>query len=198
MHKVSRTVTALLVAFLPVTLTACGGDDDSSAALSSDSASATPGAWPPPGRAAPLDYPVRGQDFTVWMPGKPTLQPWRSDGELLLFKDGSSTYYAGQFPRGSSDRLDVKGVVQATARAVKGRIVSQQSVTVLGQPGREARFVYTKKGKTFTSFFRLISTPQRVFVLQFMTPGENVKVPPAEYRSFVDSFRLRPGIDIPA
>jgi hypothetical protein len=132
------------------------------------------------------------------MPGKPSSQSYDEaadkgpvkSGEIFILQHGSGAYYAGQFPRTQGDGFSLEAGVAASAKAVQGRIVSQRPVTVLGHAGRDAQVVYTEKGDSITSFSRMISTPRRVFFLQYIAFGDHFTAPPAEFRFFLDSFRL--------
>lgn len=132
------------------------------------------------------------------MPDEPTSEPYDASdksgdsahGELLLLQHGSGAYYVGQFPSGRGDRYDLRAAVEAGAAGVKGRIIRQRPVTVLGQPGRDAQIVYTEDGEVITSFSRYVLTPGRVFFLQYITFGDQFTSPPGEFRLFAESFRL--------
>ena len=87
---------------------------------------------------------------------------------------------------------DLAGAVQGAASSVEGTLKDTAQTRYQGFPARDARITNAadQNGNKGTVFARVILAKGRVFQLQFVTGGADVKSPPAAYTRFVSSLKI--------
>ncbi|HVF77232.1 MAG TPA: hypothetical protein VNA28_02955 [Solirubrobacteraceae bacterium] len=142
---------------------------------------------------------LNGEGFTVSMPGEPkrsTQTVQTAAGPVLLTayvteggEEGFSMSVA-QIP--SSVKGDLDGAVQGAASNVKGTARDTKKTTYQGFPARDTRIVNAQdaNGNKGTVFARVILAKSKLFQLQFVQEGADVKDPPAAYPAFLASLKI--------
>jgi hypothetical protein len=142
---------------------------------------------------------LKGDGFTVQMPGKPKRQVITAQTAAgpvpitaYLTEGGEEGFSMSvlKVPKGVKGNLE--GAVQGAASSVKGRLSDSARTTYQGFATRDARITNAadQNGNKGTVFARVILANGRIFQLQFVTGGANVKSPPAAYTSFVSSLKI--------
>ena len=174
----------LLVAIaglLATSLVACGGEEDGDAA--SRQAVRT----------------LKGEGFSVRMPGSPKRQvitARTAAGPVpitaYITEGGEEGFSMSVLTVPKGVRGDLDGAVQGAAASVKGKLRTTTKIRHQGFPGRDARIADAAdaNGNKGTVFARVILAKGRVFQLQYVTGGADVKAAPAAYRSFVSSLKI--------
>jgi hypothetical protein len=172
---------AALAALAATGLVACGGGADDDAAGGQ--------------RVNTLD----GDGFSVEMPGSPKRQvitARTAAGPVPItayISEGGEEGFSMSvltLPKGVAGDLD--GAVKGAATSVEGRLRDSTQTRYQGFPARDARIgdAADENGNKGTVFARVILAKRRLFQLQFVTGGADVKSPPAAYRSFVSSLKI--------
>jgi hypothetical protein len=139
---------------------------------------------------------LKGDGFTVSMPGKPkrseqsvpTLKgtvkaiSYTSDSKDKAFSIGYT-----ELPKGI--RGDLHGAIAGGAANVGGIVHDERTTTYQGYKARDARITGAAKNKG-TLFVRAILTDDRLYVLQFIGSGNDLKTPPAAYDEIVGSLKI--------
>ena len=181
MRTLRAPVLVALAAMAATAPVACGGGADDDAASKQ--------------RVSTLD----GDGFSVKMPGSPKRQvitartaagrvpitAYISEGDDEGFSMSVLT-----LPKGVEGDLD--GAVKGAADSVEGRLKDSTKTRYQGFPARDARIgdAADKDGNKGTVFARVILAKRRLFQLQYVPGGADVKSPPAAYRSFVASLKI--------
>lgn len=142
---------------------------------------------------------LKGDGFTVVMPGKPkreTITAQTAGGPVPItayITEGGSEGFSMSVltvPKGVKGDLD--GAVRGAASSVGGRLQDATKVTFQGFPARDARITGAEdsKGNKGTVFARVILARGRVFQLQYVTGGADVRSPPQQYTTFVSSLKI--------
>lgn len=170
-----------LAAMAATALAACGGGADDDAASEQ--------------RVSTLD----GDGFSVEMPGTPKRQvitartaagPVPITAYISEGNDEGFSMSVLTLPKGVAGDLD--GAVKGAADSVEGRLKDSRKTRYQGFPARDARIgdAADQNGNKGTVFARVILAQRRLFQLQYVTGGADVKSPPAAYRSFVSSLKI--------
>ncbi|HEV2775064.1 MAG TPA: hypothetical protein VGV90_05695 [Solirubrobacteraceae bacterium] len=176
-----RGLLLVALAALAAAFAACGGDADD------DSAGEK--------RVNTLD----GDGFTVAMPGSPKRQAitaQTSAGPVpitaYITQGGEEGFSMSVLTVPEGVKGDLAGAVEGAAASVKGRLKDSRTTRYQGFPARDARITNAadENGNEGTVFARVILAKGRVFQLQYVTGGADVKSPPAAYRSFVSSLKI--------
>lgn len=180
--RILRALLLLALTALAATaLGACGGGSDDDAAGEQ--------------RIKTLD----GDGFSVEMPGTPKRQvitARTAAGPVPItayISEGGEEGFSMSvltLPKGVKGDLD--GAVKGAADSVEGRLKANTQTRFQGFPARNARIgdAADENGNKGTVFARVILAKRRLFQLQYVTGGADVKSPPAAYRSFVASLKI--------
>ena len=172
----------LLVALAGTALLACGGDADDGAAA---------------GRQAVKT--LTGDGFSVRMPGSPKRQvitARTAAGPVpitaYITEGGEEGFSMSVLTVPDGVRGDLDGAVRGAAASVRGTLRTTTKIRHQGFPGRDARIAGAAdaNGNKGTVFARVILAKGRVFQLQYVTDGADVKAAPAAYRRFVASLKI--------
>jgi hypothetical protein len=145
---------------------------------------------------------VRGDGFTVEMPGKP--QRERSpvstgagtvQASVLAVKNHDEAFLVSASPLPPGANVDLKEIIYVGAATVGGLALHVTATTYQGYPTRDARVPdVAARGGESTVFFRAILVKkggQRfVYRMQYVHNGANAQ-PTALYRRFLASLRFR-------
>ena len=180
--RIPRLLLVALVALLGTALAACGGGEDGG-----DSAT----------RQAVRT--LEGEGFSVRMPGSPKRQvitARTAAGPVpitaYIAEGGEDGFSMSVLTVPEGVRGDLDGAVRGAAASVKGKLRTSTKIRHQGFPGRDARIAVAAdaNGNKGTVFARVILAKGRVFQLQYVTGGADVRVAPAAYRSFVSSLKI--------
>ncbi len=180
MRFLQRVLVVAIATLLGGAIVACG-DDKTGAASKKPAAT------------------LNGEGFSVRMPGRPKRQvitAQTSAGPVpitaYLSEGGEEGFSMSvlKVPKGVEGNLD--GAVRGAASSVRGKLSSSAKTTHQGFPARDARITNAadQNGNKGTVFARVILAKGRIFQLQFVTGGADVKSPPAAYTSFVSSLKI--------
>ena len=142
---------------------------------------------------------LNGEGFTVNMPGDPkrstqTVQTAAGPVRLTAYvTEGGSEGFSMSVARlPSTVRGDLDGAVRGAATNVKGTPKDTVKTTYQGFPARDTRITNAqdKDGNKGTVFARVILAKGRLFQLQFIQEGGDVKKPPATYPAFLASLKI--------
>lgn len=142
---------------------------------------------------------LKGDGFTVNMPGEPkrsTQTVRTAAGPVLLtayVTEGGEEGFSMSVARiPSSVDGDLDGAVRGAAANVKGTAKDTRKTSYQGFPARDTRITNAQdhNGKKGTVFARVILAKGRLFQLQFVQAGADVKTPPAAYTDFVASLKI--------
>ena len=177
MRPVQRLLLVAVGALTAIVLVACGGEK------ASDKKADT----------------LAGEGFTVEMPGDPkrsTQTVQTAAGPVLLTAyvteagDEGFSMSVAKIP--STVRGDLDGAVRGAASNVKGTPKDTKRTTYQGFPARDTRIIdaHDENGRKGTVFARVILAKGRLFQLQFVQEGGDVKRPPAAYGAFLASLKI--------
>ena len=175
MHTLTKLSLAGLTLLAALVLVACGGGG---------------------GEASKNLDTLKGDGFTVSMPGKPK----RSEQSVPTAK---GTVKAVSYTSDSKDKAfsigytelptgvtgDLHGAIAGGAANVGGTVKDEKEVTYQGFKGRDARITNAAQNKG-TLFVRAILAKGRLYVLQFIGEGKDLKTPPAQYNEIVNSLKI--------
>jgi hypothetical protein len=143
---------------------------------------------------------VDGEGFTVQMPGSPSHDTQTTQSavgpipiHLYTLSQGYEGYMAGysQYPEtlfNLSQPEDVfNGAQNGVINNIKGEVVSQRSITMNGNPGREVIGTSSSANLGFT--MRLYIVKPKMFMLFYTQYGADKPVT-ADGKKFLDSFQL--------
>jgi hypothetical protein len=139
---------------------------------------------------------LKGDGFTVSMPGKPTRSEqsvptprgtvkaisYTSDSRDKAFSIGYT-----ELPKGV--RGDLKGAIKGGAANVGGTVRDEKATTYQGYKARDARITGAADNKG-TLFVRAILAKGRLYLLQFIGDGPNLKQAPEAYSEIVSSLKI--------
>lgn len=139
---------------------------------------------------------LRGDGFTVSMPGKPTRSEqsvptlrgtvqaisYTSDSAKKAFSIGYTT-----LPKGIKG--DLHGAITGGAANVGGTVHDEVATTYQGYEARDARITGAAHDKG-TLFVRAILTKDRLYVLQFIGNGNNLTKAPDAYGTIINSLKI--------
>ncbi len=139
---------------------------------------------------------LNGDGFTVSMPGKPkreqqsvptakgTVQAvsYTSDSDDRAFSIGYTT-----LPDGVAG--DLHGAIAGGAANVGGTVKDEKATTYQTFKARDARITNAADNKG-TLFVRAILAKGRLYVLQFVGEGKDLKEAPAVYTEIVNSLKI--------
>ena len=181
MRILRALLLVMVVALAETALVACGGggDDDPS--------------------GDPRVKTLAGDGFSVDMPGSPKRQvitARTAAGPVPItayISEGGEEGFSMSvltLPKGVEGDLD--GAVKGAADSVEGKLRDTTKTRYQGFPARDARIgdAADENGNKGTVFARVILAKRRLFQLQYVTGGADVKSPPAAYRSFVASLKI--------
>jgi hypothetical protein len=140
--------------------------------------------------------PLKGDGFTVSMPGKPSRSEqsvptakgtvkavsYTSDSKSKAFSIGYTT-----LPKGVQG--DLHGAIAGGAQNVGGTVKDEKAATYQGFKARDARIVGAADNKG-TLFVRAILAKGRLYVLQFIGEGKDLKTAPGAYTEIVNSLKI--------
>lgn len=142
---------------------------------------------------------LNGDGFSVAMPGDPkrsTQTVRTAAGPVLLTayvtEGGEEGFSMSVAKIPSTVKGDLDGAVQGAASNVKGAAKDTKTTTYQGFPARDTRIVDAQdaNGNKGTVFARVILAKGRLFQLQFVQEGADVKRPPAAYPTFLKSLKI--------
>jgi len=180
MRILSRLAPLALVALLGGSLVACGDGEKSAA----DKPAAT----------------LKGDGFSVRMPGSPKRQVITAQTPAgpvpitaYITEGGEEGFSMSVLKVPKGVRGDLAGAVRGAASSVKGTLKDSRPTRHQGYAARDARITNAadQNGNKGTVFARVILARGRVFQLQFVTGGADVKSPPPAYTRFVSSLKIR-------
>jgi hypothetical protein len=168
----SRLVRPLLTLTALVAIAACGGE------------------------AAKELATLRGDGFSVSMPGTPTRKvqavptangtleatSYTSDSRDKAFSIGYT-----QLPKGV--RGDLHGAIKGGAANVGGKVRDERATRYQGFKARDARITGAADDNG-TLFVRAILAKGRLYLLQFISDGPNLEQPPPAYSQIVASLKI--------
>lgn len=139
---------------------------------------------------------LRGDGFTVSMPGKPERSEqsvptakgtvkavsYTSDSSEKAFSIGYT-----ELPKGVEG--DLSGAIAGGAANVGGTVRDEQATTHQGFKARDARITNAADNKG-TLFVRAILAEGRLYVLQFIGEGKDLKTAPEAYTEIVSSLKI--------
>jgi len=143
--------------------------------------------------------PFQGEGFTISMPGKPERSSQTTPtaaGELtiVLYTSQSSdeAYTVGYTDIPGGAEADLADVIQGSASSVKGTASDEVDSTYQGFRARDARISNASddKGNKATVFLRALLAGDRLYQLQYLQKGADVKTAPAEYAEFLASLKI--------
>ena len=170
-----------LVTLLGTALVACGEDEDKGAASQKPAGT------------------LKGEGFSVKMPGSPKRQVITAQTAAgpvpitaYITEGGEEGFSMSVLKLPKGVRGDLDSAVKGAASSVQGTLKDSRATRHQGFPARDARIANAedKNGNKGTVFARVILARGRVFQLQFVTGGGDVKSPPAAYTSFVSSLKI--------
>jgi hypothetical protein len=142
---------------------------------------------------------LKGEGFTVAMPGKPkreviTAQTAAGPVPITAYitEGGEEGFSMSVLKVPSGVKGDLDGAVKGAASSVGGKLADTTKTTFQGFPARDARITGAKdsNGNKGTVFARVILAKGKVFQLQFVTGGADVKSAPKQYTAFVASLKI--------
>jgi hypothetical protein len=139
---------------------------------------------------------LEGDGFTVSMPGKPERSEqsvptargtvkavsYTSDSKNKAFSIGYTTLPTGL-------KGDLHGAIAGGAKNVGGTVKDEKATTYQGFKARDARITNAADNKG-TLFVRAILAKGRLYVLQFIGQGKNLKTAPGPYAEIVNSLKI--------
>lgn len=135
-----------------------------------------------------------GDGFSVSMPGEPmrneeSVPTPNGTVKAILYtsdsKEGAFTIAYTQLPEGV--RGDLKGAIKGSAANVGGTVREEAATTYKGYKARDARTTGVADDKG-TLFIRAILAKDRLYLLQFVGDGPNLKKAPSAYAEIVNSL----------
>ncbi len=141
----------------------------------------------------------QGEGFTVLMPGKPERSEQSApsaSGELKVVAYTSESrdkaFLVGYTDLPSGVEIDLPGAIRGAACGVKGTATDEVATTHQGFPARDARITNADdgKGNKGTAFLRVINANNRLYQLQYIEAGGDVKSPSAKYPEFLASLKI--------
>ena len=181
MRILRRLGLLALATLLATALVACGEDEGTNAASKKPAAT------------------VKGDGFTVNMPGTPkreVITAQTASGPVpittYITEGGEEGFSMSVLKVPNGVKGDLDGAVQGAASSVKGTLKESAKTRYQGFPARDARIANAadQNGNKGTVFARVILANGRVFQLQFVTGGADVKSAPAAYTNFVSSLKI--------
>lgn len=142
---------------------------------------------------------LNGEGFTVNMPGSPertvqTVQTAAGPVKITAYiTEGGEEGFAMSVARiPATVKGDLDGAIQGAASNVKGTPKDTVKTTYQGFPARDTRIIEAQdeNGKKGTVFARVILAKGKLFQLQFIQEGADVKDPPAAYPTFLASLKI--------
>ncbi len=172
MRSLSKLPLAGLTVLVALVLAACGGEATKDLA------------------------PLKGDGFTVDMPGKPERSEqsvptakgtvkavsYTSDSSEKAFSIGYT-----ELPKGVQG--DLHGAIAGGAANVGGTVKDEKETTYQGFKARDARITNAAENKG-TLFVRAILADGRLYVLQYIGEGKNLKTAPPAYTEIVNSLKI--------
>lgn len=139
---------------------------------------------------------LNGDGFSVSMPGKPERKEqsvptakgtvkavsYTSDSTDKAFSIGYTT-----LPKGVEG--DLHGAITGGAANVGGKVNDEKATTYQGYKARDARITGAADNKG-TLFVRAILAKGRLYVLQFIGEGKDLKSAPGAYTEIVNSLKI--------
>lgn len=141
-----------------------------------------------------------GDGFSIDMPGKPERTTDSTDsalGKLPIVvhtsgsRDKAYILIYTEFP--SPPEVDMGGLMEILARSLNGTAQEDTGTTFQGLPARDGRITNASaegRDKPHTVFLRAIEAKNRLYQLQYVQEGADVKAPPPEYSQFLASFKI--------
>lgn len=142
---------------------------------------------------------LNGEGFSVDMPGDPkrtTQTVQTAAGPVLLTayvsEGGEEGFSMSVAKIPSTVKGDLDGAVKGAASNVKGAAKDTKTTTYQGFQARDTRIVDAQdaNGNKGTVFARVILAKGKLFQLQFVQEGADVKQPPAAYPTFLKSLKI--------
>ncbi len=139
---------------------------------------------------------LKGDGFTVSMPGKPERSEqsvptargtvkavsYTSDSDEKAFSIGYTTLPSGV-------KGDLHGAITGGAANVGGTVKDEKDATYQGFKARDARITNAADNKG-TLFVRAILAKGRLYVLQFIGEGKDLKTAPGAYTEIINSLKI--------
>jgi hypothetical protein len=172
MRTTTKLSLALLTSLLALVATACGGEATKDLAT------------------------LNGPGFSVSMPGKPTRN-------VQSVPTANGTFKAISYTSDSRDKAfsigytelpkdvegDLHGAIKGGAANVGGSVRDEKPTTYQGYKARDARITGAADNKG-TLFVRAILAKHRLYLLQFIGDGPNLKKAPAAYTQIIGSLKI--------
>lgn len=175
MQRVFRTSLGALLFVLGLLLLSCSGEADKPLAA------------------------FQGEGFTVMMPGKPERSEQSAESaagqvKVILYTSESrdKAYLVGYTDLPAGATIDLPGAIKGAAGGVKGTVNDEKETTHQGFPAREARITNADDGdgNKGTAFLRVINANNRLYQMQYIEAGADVKTPSENYPEFVNSLKI--------
>ena len=143
--------------------------------------------------------PFDAEGFSVSMPGKPkrsteTANTPAGPITVILYSTESrnKAYVASYIDLPPGVEGDLAGAISGAAGAVQGTATDEVPTTYQSFPARDARITNAAddKGNKATVFTRAILAKGRLYQLQYVEEGADVKTPPKVYNEFLSSLKI--------
>lgn len=140
-----------------------------------------------------------GEGFSVRMPGHPkrtTQTVATAAGPVTvtayITEGGEEGFSMSVAKIPATVKGDLDGAIQGAAANVGGTAKDTLETTYQGFPARDTRIINArdKNGKKGTVFARIILAKGRLYQLQFVQEGADVKTPPDAYPAFLKSLKI--------
>ena len=143
--------------------------------------------------------PFEAEGFSVSMPGTPkrsteTATTPAGPITVILYSSESrnKAYVASYIDLPPGVQGDLAGAITGAAGAVKGTPQDEVQTTYQSFPARDARITNASdgEGNKATVFTRAILAKGRLYQLQYVEEGADVKTPPSVYSEFLASLKI--------
>ena len=143
--------------------------------------------------------PFDAEGFSVSMPGKPQRSTETANTPagpitvILYSSEGRNKAYVASYidlPPGVEG--DLAGAISGAAGAVQGTATDEVPTTYQSFPARDARITNADDGdgNKGTAFLRVINANNRLYQLQYIQAGGDVKTPDSKYPEFLSSLKI--------
>jgi hypothetical protein len=139
---------------------------------------------------------LKGDGFSVSMPGNPMrkVQPVPTVNGTVKAISYTSDSRDKAFSIGYTELLkgvegNLHGVIEGGAKNVGGTVRDEKPTEYQGFKARDARITGAADNKG-TLFVRAILAKGRLYLLQFIGDGPNLKQPPAAYSEIISSLKI--------
>jgi hypothetical protein len=174
-----------------VALAGCGSK------ASKSTAAASPGSTAPATTKAPAGphlVTYQGEGFTVGLPGSPDKQQQTKQTAagpvtvtILTVSQGQRAFALAYNAIPSTASYDLDAAAKGTVSGTGGALTDVKTISFKGNQGRDYRITGAGGGKG-TAFGRILLVGSRLFQLEAVVAGGDVKTAPPEYPAMLDSL----------